>query len=168
MCPAGWANHRLELAGQTECPPTNAALDGYSVCMKRGPGGQQKSDRKQTPTLRFAPFPSDPIFTAENKHPRQNRKVGIALRFCLGCLLLAVKNGSGGKGANRKVGIAYNPTSRGHPLAKRAQGRTPKSAFKCGAPCQTRKSCNPNRKHQSTCDMTFACPCSRPLKSQQP
>ena len=22
MCSAGWTNHRLELAGQTECPPT--------------------------------------------------------------------------------------------------------------------------------------------------
>ena len=120
------------------------------------------------PTLRFCPGCSDLAVKIGSESKGANRKVGIALRFCLGCLLLAVKNGSGGKGANRKVGIAYNPTSRGHPLAKRAQGRTPKSAFKCGAPCQTRKSCNPNRKHQSTCDMTFACPCSRPLKSQQP
>ena len=81
MCPAGGTNHRLELAGQTECPPTNAALDGYNVCRKRGPGGQQKSDRKQIPTLRFAPFLSNPIFTTESKHPGQNRKAIPTLRF---------------------------------------------------------------------------------------
>jgi len=105
MCPAGWTNHRLELAGQTECPPTNAALDGYNVCRKRGPGGQQKSDRKQIPTLRFAPFLSNPIFTTESKHPGQNRKAIPTLRFAplLPDPIFTPK--SWHPGHNRKVGI---------------------------------------------------------------
>ena len=86
-------------------PTHAAALDGYSVSRKRGPGGQQKSDRKQTPTLRFAPFPSDPIFTAESKHPGQNRKAIPTLRFAplLPDLIFTTKNGH--PGHNRKVGI---------------------------------------------------------------
>jgi hypothetical protein len=86
-------------------PTHAAALDGYSVCRKRGPGGQQKSDRKQTPILRFAPFPSDPIFTAESKHPGQNRKAIPTLRFAplLPDPIFKTKNGHPGQ--NRKVGI---------------------------------------------------------------
>ena len=53
-------------------------------------------------------------------------------------LTFSCKNSAGGKGPNRKVGIAYDPTSVGHPLAKRAQSKAPQSAFKCEVPSQTR------------------------------
>ena len=63
------------------------------------------SDRKQTPTLKFAPFLPDPIFTAGNKHPGQNRKAIPTLRFAplLPDPIFTPK--SWHPGQNRKVGI---------------------------------------------------------------
>ena len=52
-------------------------------------------------------------------------------------LNFSCKIAAGGEGPNRKVGIAYDPTSVGHPLAKQAQSRAPRSAFKSEAPPQT-------------------------------
>ena len=90
------------------------------------------------PTLRFCPGCSLLAVKIGSGSKGANRKVGIALRFCPGCLLLVVKKCAGGKGPNRKVGIAYDLTSVGHPLAKRAQSKAPQSAFKCEVPSQTR------------------------------